>query len=168
VEWPNNMLQHGPWLYHRPAWRDVRMQGMGLKVVACQFLGSICCCLFQLNFSLTMRSQYDHRIFDCDDRQEVRYIVLSKPGWLQCIAVRYFWLWQPWPYDVTFFVCFCPLWCKHKHHTMHQKKDPTLFAKLHRTPCCTQTDHTNVHSWPSWPRILSESENSVVLTHALK
>jgi hypothetical protein len=42
--------------YHRPVRRDIRMQGMGVKVVVCQFLGSICHGLFELNFSLVMRS----------------------------------------------------------------------------------------------------------------
>jgi hypothetical protein len=45
---------------------------------------------------------------------------------------------------------------------MYQKKNCTLFAKLHCSPCrSTQTDCTNVHSWPSRPRFL---KNSMLIT----
>jgi hypothetical protein len=45
---------------YRPVQRDILMQWMGVKVVVCQFLGSICHGLLELNFLLVMCWQCAH------------------------------------------------------------------------------------------------------------
>jgi hypothetical protein len=67
------------------------MQGMGLKVVVCQLLGSICSSLLELNFLLTMRLRCARdalQFFCCTLNHFVTLAhnishAKSKPDWMQ-------------------------------------------------------------------------------------